>query len=235
MTKILHKAIERGQADFGWFKAKYSFSFGQWHSPDRMGFGALRVFNDSVIMPGKGFPEHPHDNMEIITVQLQGRLSHTDVSGTRIIQAGDVQVITAGSGVTHSDLNIGTEEAQQFQIWIYPERLGIEPTSNIEHFAEPDRNNKWQILASPLGFDSDNLKLHQQAWISRGVFDDKSKQQYTIKKIGNGAYIFVVSGEIMVEGTMLGPRDAVGISDTGEIEMTMTARADVLILDVPMY
>lgn len=199
MTIIEHKAEERGQVDFGWFQAKYSFSFGQWHNPNRMGFGALRVFNDSVIQPGKGFPEHPHDNMEVITIQLQGKLNHTDISGTRVIQAGDVQVITAGRGVTHSDLNIGTEEAKQFQIWIYPNQQDVEPQSNIAHFEEIDRNNKWQVLASPYGDDTSNLNLVQNAWISRGKFDENKIIEYHLFDKSNAVYLFVVNGKITID------------------------------------
>lgn len=235
MNTIEHRAADRGQADFGWFKAKYSFSFGQWHNPNRMGFGALRVFNDSIIQPGKGFPEHPHDNMEVITIQLQGKLNHTDVSGTRTIQAGDVQVITAGIGVTHSDLNIGTEEAKQFQIWIYPNKQNVTPQSNIEHFEEADRQNQWQVLASPYGDETSTLNLLQNAWISRGLFDKGNNQKYTIRKLGNGAYLFVINGSLTVEGKMLHTRDAIGISDVDAIEFSLNENSDVLIIEVPMH
>ncbi|KOY84516.1 hypothetical protein AD998_20175 [bacterium 336/3] len=234
MNIIEHKASERGQADFGWFKAKYSFSFGQWHNPNKMGFGALRVFNDSIIQPGKGFPEHPHDNMEVITVQLQGKLSHTDVSGTRTIQAGDVQVITAGSGVIHSDLNIGIEEAKQFQIWIYPNQQDATPQSNIEHFEEIDRKNKWQVLASPYGDASSSLNLLQNAWISRGLFNKGSNQKYSIKKQGNGVYLFIINGSIKVADKIINTRDAIGITGVNDFEFSLLEDSDVLLIEVSM-
>ncbi len=234
MKIVEHKANERGQADFGWFKAKYSFSFGQWHDPNRMGFGALRVFNDSIIQPGKGFPEHPHDNMEVISIQLQGKLNHTDISGTRVIQAGDVQVITAGSGVTHSDLNIGTDEAKQFQIWIYPNQKDVEPQSNIAHFEKKDRENKWQVIASPYGDTSSSLNLLQEAWISRGLFEKDNNQKYSINKQGNGVYLFVITGSISVAGKTINTRDAVGITDVNEFEFSVVEDSDVLLIEVPI-
>jgi quercetin 2,3-dioxygenase len=231
---IEHKATDRGQADFGWFKAKYSFSFGQWHDPNKMGFGALRVFNDSIIQPNKGFPEHPHNNMEVITVQLQGKLNHTDVSGTRVIQAGDVQVITAGSGVTHSDLNIGSDEAKQFQIWIYPNKKNAIPQSNIEHFEESGRQNKWQVLASPFGDSSSRLNLLQDAWLSRGVFDANDNVRYTTHKPANGIYLFVVEGKVDLANNSVSRRDALGISEANEIQFSCTEKSDILIIEVPM-
>jgi hypothetical protein len=234
MTSIEHKGENRGEADFGWFKAKYSFSFGQWHHPERMGFGALRVLNDSIIQPGKGFPEHPHDNMEVITVQLQGRLSHTDISGTRIIQAGDVQVISAGSGVTHSDLNISQEEAKQFQIWIYPSQQNVTPQSHIEHFEEEGRENKWQVLASPYGDDSAKLHLHQQAWLSRGIFDKSAQGLYEMKLPANGVYVFVIDGEIKVNDSVAKTRDALGILGVEKLEFSCLERSDILLIEVPL-
>lgn len=234
MKTILHKASERGETDFGWFRAKYSFSFGQWNNPARMRFGALRVFNDSVIQPHKGFPTHPHDNMEVITVQLQGKLTHTDVSGTRIIQAGDVQVITAGSGVTHSDMNIGNDEAKQFQIWIYPNKRDVQPRSSIQNYPETERQNKWQYLASPYGDDSSRLHLQQDAWICRGVFEKGSTIGYKAHKQNNGFYIFVVGGNIESNGHILTQRDALGISDSADIDFVCMETSDILLIEIPM-
>jgi len=234
MVVTIYKSTDRGHADFGWFKAKYSFSFGQWHDSRRMGFGALRVFNDSVIQPGKGFPEHPHDNMEVITVQLQGKLNHTDVSGTRVIQAGDVQVITAGSGVTHSDLNIGAEEAKQFQIWIHPNQIDAIPQSNVAHFAESERQNKWQVLASPRNDTSSTLNLLQDAWISRGVFEENVPASYRIHAPGNGVFLFVIDGKIAVDQNIASTRDALAIEGATPIEFNCTEKSDVLLIEVPM-
>ena len=234
MKTILYESTERVEVDFGWFKAKYSFSFGQWHNPNRMNFGALRVFNDSLIQPHKGFPTHPHDNMEVITVQLQGKLTHTDVSGTRIIEAGDVQVITAGSGVTHSDLNIGEEEANQFQIWIYPDKQNVQPQSHTQHYTEDERKGKWQCLASPYGDESSQLNLQQDAWMCRGVFEKDATTNYKTHKPNNGFYIFVIEGNIEVGGQTLARRDAIGISESSEINFRCLEQSDVLLIEVPM-
>jgi len=234
MQTTIYKSTDRGEANFGWFRAKYSFSFGQWYNPQLLGFGALRVFNDSVIQPGKGFPEHPHDNMEVITVQLQGKLNHTDVSGTRVIQAGDVQVITAGSGVTHSDLNIGTEEAKQFQIWITPNKMNATPQSNIAHFRESERQNKWQTLASPYGDTSSKLNLLQDAWISRGVFDADNKSVYQIYKPNNGIYFFIIDGHISLKNESISTRDAIGISEATEVGIYVKEKSDILVVEVPL-
>ncbi len=231
MKIVEYKAAERGEADFGWFKAKYSFSFGQWHNPGRMEFGALRVFNDSIIQPHKGFPEHPHDNMEVITIQLQGRLQHTDISGTRIIQAGDVQVISAGTGVTHSDLNLGEDEAKQFQIWIYPNKQNVIPVSNIKSFNSEERQEKWQTIISPVGNNDSELKIQQQAWISRGEFKANQNISYSLKNKKNGAYIFVISGSIKIENTILYTRDAVGINEVEIVDLSINENADILIID----
>ena len=230
----IDKDQERGQADFGWFKAKYSFSFGQWHNPNKMGFGALRVLNDSIIQPNKGFPEHPHDNMEVITIQLQGKLNHTYISGTRTIQAGDVQVITAGSGVTHSDLNIGTEEAKQFQIWIYPNKNNVTPQSNIEHYDEKDRIHKWQVLASPIGDATSKLNLQQQAWLSRGNFEATDEIKYNLFNENNGVYLFLIKGSIEIQNINISERDAVGIYDTNQISFFAKEPSDILLIEVPL-
>ncbi len=231
MKIVEYKAAERGEADFGWFKAKYSFSFGQWHNPERMGFGALRVFNDSIIQPHKGFPEHPHDNMEVITIQLQGRLQHTDVSGTRIIQAGDVQVISAGKGVTHSDLNLGEDEAKQFQIWLMPNKQNVTPVSNIKSFNPQDKVEKWQTLISPVGNNDSELKIQQQAWINRGEFKSNQNINYSVKSKNNGVYIFVISGSIKIENTILAARDAAGITEIENVNINIIENADILIVD----
>ena len=231
MKTILYKSNERGTADFGWFKAKYSFSFGQWHNPEKMGFGTLRVFNDSIIQPHKGFPEHPHDNMEVITIQLQGRLEHTDVSGTRIIQAGDVQVISAGTGVTHSDLNLGEDEAKQFQVWIYPNIQNVKPVSNIKSFDAKDRIEKWQTLISPIGGNDSELKIQQQAWISRGEFRANQEINYIPKKVGNGLYLFVINGSITINNQLVTTRDAIGITEMENLQIVINENSDLLMID----
>ncbi len=234
MKMSMYKAGDRGSADFGWFKAKYSFSFGEYYNPEKLGFGALRVFNDSVIRVNKGFAAHPHKNFEIITVQLQGKLSHTDEWGTRILQANDVQVISAGSGVTHSDLNIGYEEAKQLQIWLLPEKQNIEPVSNIESFDLQDRQEKWQTLISPVDREESRLKIKQQAWISRGEFKAKQTIDYRQKKNGNGLFLFIIKGSININKATLHTRDAITLTQLEHAEIVIQEDADLLVIDTIM-
>ncbi len=234
MKYSICKSDERGTANFGWFKARYSFSFGQYHNPQRMGFGKLRVFNDSIIQPGKGFPEHPHDNFEIITIQFQGDLEHTDISGTRNIRANDVQAITAGTGVTHSDLNISEKEAKQFQIWIEPNTLNVLPKSRIVHFKPKDWFDEWKVLAGPSHFDNTPLKIQQNAYVVRGTFDEGRFVEFKTNEKGNGIFLMVIDGVIEFQDELLEQRDALEITDTDSIWIKNIEDADILIIEIPM-
>ncbi len=234
MKYSICKSDERGTANFGWFKARYSFSFGQYHNPQRMGFGKLRVFNDSIIQPGKGFPEHPHDNFEIITIQFQGDLEHTDISGTRNIRANDVQAITAGTGVTHSDINISSEEAKQFQIWIEPNTLNTLPKSRIAHFKPKDWLDEWKVLVGPLDFDNAPLKIQQNAYVIRGKFGEGRFVEFKTNEKGNGLFLIVIDGVIEFQNVFLEKRDTLEITDIDSISIKLIEDSDILIIEVPM-
>ncbi len=234
MNYSIYKSEERGTANFGWFSARYSFSFGQYHNPQRMGFGKLRVFNDSIIQPGKGFPEHPHDNFEIITIQFQGDLEHTDISGTRNIRANDVQAITAGTGVTHSDVNGSNEEAKQFQIWIEPNIRNTLPKSKVAHFESEDWLDKWKVLVGPSNFDKAPLKIQQDAYLIRGKFDEGRFVEFKTHQKGNGVFLMVVDGAIEFQDKLLKKRDALEITDTDAIWIKNIEDSDILIIEVPM-
>ncbi len=228
------RSDSRGAADFGWFKAQYSFSFGQYHDPKRMGFGALRVLNDSSIAPGKGFPEHPHENFEIITVQFQGNLVHTDVSGTRNIRENMVQAISAGTGVTHSDLNRSEDEALQFQIWILPNKMNVEPRSEIASFDPADWTGKWKTLVGPEGDGDLTLRIYQEAYISRGAFAKGREMDYTVKKEGNGIYLMVITGELRLHENSLFKKDAMAVSGAPSLSFNCIEDCDILIIEVPV-
>ena len=233
MKTEVYKSEDRGAADFGWFTARYSFSFGQFHHPAMMGFGALRVFNDSVIQPGKGFPEHPHENFEIITLQFQGDLKHRDVSGIRHIRENDVQVISAGTGVTHSDVNVSNEEAKQFQIWIEPNQFNVSPRSNIHHF-EPDAwLNRWKTLVAPVGSGAAPLEIYQNAFISRLALNTQREIDYTLNQKGNGIFVMVIKGSTEIHDHRLSRRDSIGITETDRITIG-SDEAELLLIEVPM-
>ncbi len=234
MNYIIYKSEERGKADFGWFAARYSFSFGQYHDPNKMGFGKLRVLNDSIIQPGKGFSEHPHDNFEIVTIQFQGDLEHTDISGTRHIRANDVQAISAGTGVTHSDVNISQDEALQFQIWIEPNKLDVKPASNISHFNPNDWEEKWKLLVGPKSNIEAPLQIQQDAFLSRGKFSKGNHTSYRVKKEGNGVFIMLISGSCTINKETINKRDAIGITEAKTIGIQIQQDSDILIIEVPM-
>ena len=233
MQTIVYQSDERGQADFGWFTAQYSFSFGQYHNSQRMGFGALRVLNDSIIQPGQGFPKHPHENFEIITVQFQGDLKHTDISGTRHIQAHDVQAISAGTGVTHSDVNVSDEEAKQFQIWIEPNQVNVSPRSDIHHFQPQEWQDRWKTLVAPVGSGAAPLEIYQQAFISRVALISQKTINYRLNVQGNGIFVMVIEGSVEIHNHLLKRRDSLGITEIDEITIR-SDEAEVLVIEVPI-
>lgn len=233
---ILHKAGTRGHADHGWLNAHHTFSFANYYDPERMNFGVLRVLNDDIIDGGKGFGTHPHDNMEIITIPLEGALAHKDSLGSSsVIQHGDVQVMSAGTGVYHSEYNANADQAVNLlQIWLFPNAKNVEPrygqvTLNVE-----ERHNRFQQILSPDAND-EGVWIHQDAWFSLGKFDEGFQTDYQIRKKGNGVYAFVISGEVVIDGQILGKRDGIGIWDTESISFKAnSAGAEVLLMDVPM-
>lgn len=235
MATLYHPGTARGRAQYGWLDARYSFSFAGYHNPARVHFGVLRVFNDDIIAPGRGFATHPHDNMEIITIPLTGALKHTDSMGNAgIIRAGEVQVMSAGTGVEHAEFNpLQDQSANILQIWIFSKSLNIPPRYDQKAFPEEDRMNTWQWLLAPDVPEA--LSIHQEAWIARTHLQAGHSLPYTPKADGNGQYIFVISGQVEVLGETLSARD--GLSITNEQTYTLTALAEdaeVIVLDVPM-
>lgn len=232
---ILHKANDRGHADFGWLNSHHSFSFGHYYHPEKMGFGLLRVLNDDIVRGGTGFGKHPHDNMEIISIPLEGDLQHQDSMGnTATIRQGDIQVMSAGTGVQHSEHNKNHDAEVKFlQIWIYPNQLNVQPRYDQQPI-DQGQNELRQIL-SPNPDDA-GVWLHQDAWMHWGNFDEGRSTEYSVKKSGNGVYAFVLEGSFEIEGHNLQRRDALGVWNTDKL--TLKASRDgsrILLIEVPMH
>lgn len=233
MKTILHKASERGVSEHGWLHSRFSFSFADWYEPARMGFGVLRVINDDVIDPHSGFDKHPHRDMEIITIVTEGAVTHGDSMGnTFSVPAGDVQVMSAGTGVVHSEHNREDSTLKLFQIWISPRTKGIIPRYDQCSFRN-EKKNETELLVSGNEAD-DALYINQDAYVSRAVLDKGKEVEYTLKHPGNGIYIFVVKGSVRVADTDLADRDAIGIVDAKGITILATSHSELLIFEVPM-
>lgn len=238
MKKIIHKAANRGKANYGWLDANYSFSFANYYDPEKVNFGALRVLNNDTIQGGMGFGTHPHDNMEIITIPLKGSLKHKDSMGNKwiAIETGEVQVMSAGSGLQHSEMNNSpSEEVNLFQIWIFPDKNDVEPRYDQQKFDASARKNKLQILVSSIDGDVKNtLKIHQDAVISRIDLDENLAFTYILKSENHGLYLMVVEGEINIENEILEKRDAIGIFETKNIHIKAKRASELLFIEVPM-
>jgi redox-sensitive bicupin YhaK (pirin superfamily) len=234
MKTLIHKSNTRGHANHGWLDAHHSFSFGQWYNPERVHFGKLRVLNDDIVKAGFGFDKHPHDNMEIITIPLSGALEHKDSTGGHgVIAKNDVQVMSAGSGIEHSEFNHSkTEDVNLFQLWIFTNKENVAPRYDQQTFSAADRQNKFQTVVSPFG--NDGLWIYQDAWISLGNFDVENSSSYQIKKQGNGIYLLVIEGEVEIDGNILSKRDAIGIWDTDAINILSKTNTEILLIEVPM-
>lgn len=232
---ILHKANERGHADHGWLNAYHSFSFANWYNPDKVQFGVLRVLNDDTVAGGMGFGMHPHDNMEIITIPLEGDLAHKDSMGnSETIKFGDVQVMSAGTGVRHSEFNPNADKRTKLlQIWLFPNKRNVEPRYQQITLDVNDRQNKLQQILSPNPEDA-GVWIHQDAWFHLGKFEKGLTENYTVKREGNGVYAFVISGSVTINGQTLETRDALGVWDTEKLEITSTSDAEILLMDIPM-
>ncbi len=211
MNKIIHKADSRGYADHGWLQSFHSFSFANYHNPEKVRFGLLRVLNDDIVAPGMGFGTHPHDNMEIVTIPLKGELAHQDSTGNKeVIKAGEVQIMSAGSGLTHSEFNNSKKEfVNLFQIWVFPKEKNITPRYDQKIFDPEERKNKFQIVVSPDEKDG-ALWINQDAYFTLGNFDEGNSVKYEIKKNGNGVYIMITEGSAEIDGEVLSRRDAIG-------------------------
>lgn len=232
---ILHKAETRGDANHGWLHSKHSFSFANYYNPERMHFGVLRVLNDDIVAAGMGFGTHPHDNMEIISIPLQGDLEHKDSMGTTaVIKNGDVQLMSAGTGITHSEYNKNKDRAVKFlQIWVFPNKKNVTPRYDQISLKESDRHNKLQQIISPNPEDA-GMWIHQNAWFHLGKFDKGIAMDYILKAKGNGVYFFNLTGTVEVNGQVLNDRDGFGIWDTDKITIKSSSDAEFLIMDVPM-
>jgi redox-sensitive bicupin YhaK (pirin superfamily) len=235
MKKIIHRSDTRGMADHDWLLTRYSFSFAEYYNPQKMGFGALRVLNDDIIGPGKGFDFHPHKNMEIITILLSGSLKHQDnLKNTYVISKGETQTMSAGTGILHSEYNNSKKEkVNLLQIWILPKALDISPTYGQKSFQPIQRKNKFQIIVSPDGREG-SLPLNQDAFLILADLDPHKNLTYKIQKKGNGLYIFLISGEIAILDETLSPRDAIGLADLLEVSFESKSPTEVLIIEVPM-
>lgn len=235
MKTVLHKADSRGHANHGWLNAYHSFSFAGYHDPSRVHFGALRVLNDDTVAGGMGFGMHPHDNMEIITVMLSGTLEHKDSMGNvGQIKAGEVQVMSAGTGIMHSEYNPSkSEDAKLFQTWIFPKERNITPRYDQKSFADAMKHNELTTVVSGKK-DSDTLYINQDAAISFGDFDAGKQVTYEIKVPGNGAYVLQVEGEAEVDGSVLNKRDAIGVYDTSTFTIETKSSSRLLIIEIPM-
>ena len=232
---VLHKANTRGHANHGWLNAYHSFSFASWYNPERVQFGTLRVLNDDTVAAGMGFGTHPHDNMEIITIPLEGDLAHKDSMGNEsTIKTGDVQVMSAGTGIQHSEFNPNADlQTKLFQIWLFPKTRNVEPRyQQITLDVTEQKNNFAQIL-SPNAEDA-GVWIHQDAWFYLSDFDKDFSKKLSLKKEGNGFYIMNIEGEIVVNGEKLERRDAIGIWETNEIEIKANSNAKFLVMEIPM-
>lgn len=234
---IFHPADSRGVANHGWLNSFHSFSFAQYHNPDRMNFGVLRVLNDDTVLDGMGFGTHPHDNMEIISIPLEGDLEHRDSMGnTTIIRNGDIQIMSAGTGITHSEYNHNKNAPVKFlQIWIFPNKRNVLPRYDQKTLDPTQRDNKFQIVVSPEPSES-AIWIHQNVWFSMGNLHANSSHSYTVHLPDNGAYIFLLSGKIVVNGQEMNARDGFGLWNLNSpIQITALVYSEVLLMDVPMH
>jgi hypothetical protein len=236
MKTTLLRATERGSADYGWLKPNYYFSFSQYYNPEQVHFGLLRVLNDDFIAGGGAFPTHPHDNMEIVTIPFSGALQHKDSTGGEgIIKAGDIQIMSAGSGVRHSEANASaTDPVTLFQIWVFPKKRNIEPRYDQRSFDLNDRINRWQIVVSPREEDQ-ALWINQDARFALTKLEAGKTLDYENAFAGNGVYLVNISGTCTVGGTTLQRRDAIGISGTDQFSITAVEDSELLAIEVPMH
>lgn len=232
---VIHKADTRGHANHGWLDSHHTFSFANYYNPERMNFGALRVLNDDRVDGGMGFGTHPHDNMEIISIPLEGDLEHKDSMGnTTVIKKGDIQVMSAGTGVYHSEYNKNKDQLTKFlQIWVFPNKKNVTPRYGQVTLNVNDRHNKLQQVVSP-DEKGEGVWINQDAWFHMGNFDKGISADYTLKKQGNGVYAFILGGEVEINGHQLGTRDGLGVWNTDTIQIKATSDAEFLLMEVPM-
>lgn len=236
MNKKIIKADSRGESNLGWLKAKFSFSFANYYNPEKIHFGALRVLNNDVVQQGMGFGTHPHQNMEIITIPLSGSIQHKDsIGNTSIIKKGEIQVMSAGTGIYHSEFNpSATEELELLQIWVIPNQMNVEPRYDQISIEEKLKINEITEILSPEKKEN-TVWIYQNAWFSIGKFDKSFTSNYTLNQSENGVYLFVIQGSIEVENEVLNNRDAMEITSVQEFNLkALTENAELLIIEVPM-
>ena len=235
MKTLLHPSSQRGQADYGWLKTRYSFSFADWYDPKRIHFGMLRVLNDDTVEGGGGFGAHPHDNMEIVTIPTEGALEHKDSMGnTSVIRKNEVQIMSAGTGIYHSEFNHEKEiPTKLFQIWVFPKLRNIQPRYDQKLFDPSGRIDRWQTLVAPER-DAETMWINQDAWFSLATLGAGKTLEYAPHLPGNGMYLFVVGGSAEAAGVPLAARDALGIWETERAAVTAKVTAELLLIEIPM-
>ena len=235
MKKIFHPASSRGAADHGWLQAKHSFSFANYYDSERVQFGALRVLNDDIIAPGMGFGTHPHDNMEIITIPLDGALEHKDsLDNIGVIETDEIQVMSAGSGVYHSEYNKNKDQSVSLlQIWVFPNKKNVTPRYDQKNIKDLKKVNSFYPIVTP-NQNGPGMWIHQDAWFHLGEFDKETRINYNINKKGNGVYAFLIEGSVQIDGESLEKRDALGIWDTEKFELLANQNSRVLLIEVPL-
>jgi quercetin 2,3-dioxygenase len=234
-NSILHKADTRGDANHGWLHSKHTFSFANYYNPERMSFGSLRVLNDDIVEAGMGFGTHPHDNMEIISIPLEGDLEHKDSMGNvTVIKHGDIQVMSAGTGISHSEYNKNKDHRVKFlQIWVYPNKNNVTPRYDQITLNISDRHNKLQQIVSPNADDA-GVWIHQNAWFHLGNFEKGVTAEYKIKRSGNGVYAFILKGDVSINNQPLNARDGFGTWDVESISIVADTDAEILLMEVPV-
>ena len=235
MKYQIFKSESRGGGNHGWLNSKHSYSFANYYDPERIHFGALRVVNDDIITGGMGFGKHPHDNMEIITIPTKGGISHEDSMGTgSVIESGDVQVMSAGTGVFHSEMNAyENQEGHFFQIWIIPNKMNVEPRYQQISVREVAKQNELYQVLSP-NPDDQGVWVYQDAWIFLGYYSENKQETYNVQKEGNGVFFMVVDGEVEFDGKVISRRDVIEITDTNEVSFNLKAGSQLMLIEVPM-
>ena len=236
MKTILHQSQTRGHADRGWLNAYHTFSFADYHDPSRVHFGALRVLNDDTIAGGHGFPPHSHDNMEIITIPLAGALEHRDnMGGAGVIRKGEIQVMSAGTGITHSEANADASGVLQLlQIWLFPKTKNVAPRYQQIALQSENFDNDWQQIVSPAETDA-GAWIHQDAWFHLGRFEAGRETNYQLKNAADGLYVFVIEGEIEIGDETLSRRDGLAITQTDSVAMRVADNSEILLMEVPLH
>ncbi|NJM24381.1 MAG: pirin family protein [Bacteroidia bacterium] len=234
MKTILHKSNTRGHANHGWLDSHHTFSFAGYYDPARVHFGALRVLNDDVVQGGMGFGTHPHDNMEIVSIPLQGSLEHKDNTGRQeVIKTHDVQIMSAGTGIAHSEYNASKTDPVNFlQIWVFPKLRNVTPHYAQKTFNPEDRVNQLQTVVAPE--ENGAIQINQDAWFSLGTLKQGFRGDYAIRKNGNGVYAFVIDGDVTISGQALNKRDGLGVWEADKLTIEAGTDAEVLLIEVPM-